>query len=86
MNYLAHTKDGKTFTSEEECQLLQVHLLNVAQYCASRACFFGGENLASAMGLLHDLGKYNEKFQQRIRGKAIKCNHTCEGACVLQEI
>ncbi|MEF9990090.1 MAG: CRISPR-associated helicase Cas3' [Christensenellaceae bacterium] len=86
MNYLAHTKDGKTFTSEEECQLLQVHLLNVAQYCASRACFFGGENLASAMGLLHDLGKYNEKFQQRIRGKAIKYNHMCEGACVLQEI
>src|ERR1035441_6921028 len=35
---------------------------------------------AKAVGLLHDLGKYTEEFQQKIRGKVIQAPHSAYGA------
>lgn len=38
------------------------------------------EDLVFAMGLLHDIGKYQEAFQQRIRGANIRVEHSICGA------
>ncbi len=82
MKFLAHTLDGKTFTKEEDCQELKEHLTNVAKATAEFAKRFDAEEVGYVLGLLHDYGKYGEKFQQRIRGnsKRIKADHKTAGA------
>ncbi|MGA2743038.1 MAG: CRISPR-associated endonuclease Cas3'', partial [Bryobacteraceae bacterium] len=37
---------------------------------------------ARAAGLLHDLGKYTEEFQRKIRGEANKASHSAHGAAI----
>jgi CRISPR-associated endonuclease/helicase Cas3 len=39
--------------------------------------------LAEAAGLLHDLGKYTDKFQARLEGKEPKLDHATHGACAI---
>ncbi|MDR2728077.1 MAG: CRISPR-associated helicase Cas3', partial [Chitinispirillales bacterium] len=81
--YIAHTKNGKDFVSEDECQELIKHLNNTA-YCAKeRANVFGAGKAAELIGLLHDIGKYSEAFQKRIRGKNISAPHSMAGACII---
>ena len=46
---------------------LEDHLRSVAELASDFAGKFGGEKLARAAGLLHDVGKYNPAFQQRLR-------------------
>ncbi len=66
--FLAHTKDGKTFVSEEESQGLEEHLENVAKYAQERGAAFGAGNAAKEIARLHDFGKYDMDFQHKIRG------------------
>ena len=82
---IAHTKDGKTFTCEEECQELKCHLKNVANYSKEFASFFDGGEAGEVIGLLHDAGKYQANFQDRIRGKNIRVDHATAGAKILVE-
>ena len=80
-NYLAHTKDCKTFTTEDESQKLIDHLANVARYAKRYASCFDASEEAYLIGLLHDIGKYKDSFQQRIRGKInTKVDHSTQGA------
>src|SRR3546814_2048941 len=65
-------------TSTDQWQLLQTHLVQVAQLARRFATHFNAGNLASAAGLLHDLGKYSIPFQQRLRGAALRVNHRSE--------
>jgi CRISPR-associated endonuclease/helicase Cas3 len=40
---------------------------------------------ARAAGLLHDLGKYTEEFQKKIRGEANKAPHSAHGAAIARK-
>ena len=46
---------------------LVAHLRDVGQMAASFARYFEGKEHAQLAGLLHDLGKAEEEFQQRLR-------------------
>jgi CRISPR-associated endonuclease/helicase Cas3 len=65
---------------EAEWEHLIPHLVGTAR----RAGVFGDKfdcgDLAFAAGLLHDLGKYQEDFQRRIRGENRKADHAAHGA------
>jgi len=74
MEYIAHTNDfGQT-------QLLKDHLNGVAELCKQFAEAFGAKDLGYLAGVIHDLGKYSEEFQQRIRGSKIRVDHSTAGA------
>ena len=70
---------------EAHWQPLADHLQAVAALAARFAEWFGGESLARTAGLLHDLGKYTEEFQRRIRGSEERVDHATWGARVAIE-
>ena len=63
--------------------LLRQHLSEVARLAALFASPCGYERAARLAGLLHDLGKYNPKFQQRLDGDAIRVEHSIAGAALV---
>jgi len=64
-------------------QPLATHLKQVAEIAASLASHFGASDQARVAGLLHDLGKAEQNFQDRIRGeKAEKHPHAHHGAAL----
>ena len=73
----AHTKEG---ADENEWQLLEEHLRNVANRAASFAASFGYENWGYALGILHDAGKVSPAFQRRLRGSGERVDHSTPGA------
>ena len=83
MTYYAHTAnlpDGSRDRDESRWQPLNVHLRNVATLAATFAAPFGASEEARLAGLLHDLGKYSTRFQQRLRDPAIHgINHWSMG-------
>ena len=76
MEYLAH------INSEGQEQTLKEHLENTASICAKFAERFGAYDLGYCCGLLHDIGKYSLKFQERLRGSEVKVDHSTAGAQV----
>lgn len=76
--YLAHRTD-------ESSQLLADHLNSAAKMAADFAAPFGAADAAYFCGLMHDIGKYSEAFQQRIRGKAIQVDHSTAGTLEAQK-
>lgn len=85
MNYIAHTKDGKNYTDDNSSQLLKVHLKNVSAYAETFAGQFDAGEVGAVLGILHDLGKYQRNFQDRIRGSNLKVDHATLGAKKLIE-
>lgn len=77
MPYYAHTVDGEL---EAAWEPLRHHLEEVASLAAERAEGFGAAELARAAGLLHDLGKYSDAFQERLHGKPGRVDHSTAGA------
>lgn len=78
--YAHSSRDGKP------CQLLAVHLQNVAQLAWQFAQAFGAEEEAYLTGILHDLGKYSELFKKRLRGEVAGIDHWSLGAwCALKD-
>ena len=71
--YNAHSKNGTEFQS------LRDHLYNTAELASKRAAKFGASEISYICSLLHDVGKYSDKFQSKLQGNSIKVNHT--GAC-----
>lgn len=67
---------------ESQWQTLESHLKDVGELAADKASHFNGQDLARIAGLLHDLGKYTEEFQQRLRGSKVKVDHSTHGALV----
>ena len=79
MRYLAHiNKYGDEQTVKE-------HLENTAVLCGKFAESFGAYDAGYCCGLLHDIGKYSLKFQQRIRGSEQRVDHATAGAKVCWE-
>lgn len=60
--------------------LLQDHLNATADLAAGFAQAFGAQKAAALAGLLHDLGKYSEAFQARLRGAPEHVDHSTAGA------
>lgn len=82
--YYAHTAqraDGRPDKDRTRWQLLRHHLQNVAVLARRFAEPIGLGDEAELAGLLHDLGKYSEQFQARLRNPAIHgINHWAAGA------
>ncbi len=74
MKYLAHIND---YGQE---QTLKDHLEGTAQLCAEFAERFGAYDMGYCCGLLHDIGKYALKFQERLHGSEVKVDHSTAGA------
>jgi CRISPR-associated helicase Cas3/CRISPR-associated endonuclease Cas3-HD len=64
--FLAHSANAEGAGVPE---LLAEHLRRVAQRSRLFAAAFGAEEQAQAAGLLHDLGKYADQFQRRLRDR-----------------
>lgn len=73
--YIARRKPDK---SDE--QLLSDHLEGTAERCAAFASAFGCADLGKMIGLLHDIGKYQQRFQRRVRDEKIRVDHSSAGA------
>lgn len=86
MGYYAHTAEtatGEREPNKSHWQLLSTHLCNVAERAKLFAAPFGLADEARLAGLLHDLGKYGKRFQQRLENPSIKgINHWVQGAYV----
>ena len=68
-SYYAHTakKSDGTSVGIEDWQKLAKHLRNVAEIARQAAEPLGLADEAELAGLLHDLGKYSQRFQQRLK-------------------
>ncbi len=71
---LAHISEDQT----REQPLLD-HLQNTAHLAAAFSAAFGAEQQGYLAGLLHDIGKYSEEFQQRLHG-GDRVDHSTAGA------
>lgn len=74
--YLAHiSEDGRE-------QSVQEHLIGTAQRAAQFAAAFGAQEMADAAGRLHDIGKFSQAFQRRIRDPqhTQRVDHSTAGA------
>lgn len=80
----AHTKDN---TDREEWQKLNEHLHNVAGQASEFAGIFNAEEWGRVVGLLHDIGKCNPLFQQRLTGEySGHADHKGTGAKLLHDL
>jgi CRISPR-associated endonuclease/helicase Cas3 len=78
-HFHAHSLVGRP---ESEWQPLAEHLQAVSAIASGSAEVFGVSAYAGVAGLLHDLGKYTEAFQARIRGDSSRVDHATWGAKV----
>lgn len=78
MSYLAHRNDMHE-------QDLWLHLSGVAERAGIFADHFDAGQFVSCVALHHDLGKYSEKFQRRIRGDSVQVDHSTAGAQYLYD-
>jgi CRISPR-associated endonuclease/helicase Cas3 len=73
--YYAHSAP-----SREQWEPLRVHLAAVAARAGAYAGAFGAADEGQAAGLLHDLGKYSERFTRRLEGREQGLDHWSLGA------
>ena len=80
MEYLAHIEG-------ERKQLVQEHLYGTAELAANFAESFGKKDWGYCCGMLHDIGKYSNAFQDRIQNNSNRMvDHATAGAkiCLAQ--
>jgi len=78
--YIAHKRD-------DGCeQPLLEHLTGTAEKASCFAKYFGKSETAFMCGLLHDIGKYSDDFQERIKNDGKLCDHSTAGAKVLKSM
>ncbi len=75
--YYAHSRPD---VSEDEWQLLKDHLQNTADLAVRMGEPLGIAELVRVAALLHDLGKYSDLFQARLRGGRRRVDHATAGA------
>src|SRR2546421_4242407 len=89
MKFYAHTAEDENGNQlpETEWQLLKDHLRQVAALARAYAGPLGLCHEAEMAGLLHDLGKYAQRFQARLRDPSIHgINHWAAGAAHAAEL
>jgi CRISPR-associated endonuclease/helicase Cas3 len=74
--YYGHTLED---LSENQWQLLEDHLKNVAEKAGFFAETFNAKDWAYIAGIWHDIGKYSKGFQNRLRGGK-RVDHSTAGA------
>jgi CRISPR-associated endonuclease/helicase Cas3 len=73
--YYAHSsQDGARW------EMLETHLNNVAARCGEFCGAFNLYELGVNAGYLHDIGKYQNSFQKRIKGQNIRVEQSICGA------
>lgn len=77
-SYIAHKEDNRE-------QTLWDHLWGTADRAESFADAFSAGKYARKIALHHDIGKYSDNFQKRIRGSKIQVDHSSAGAKYLYE-
>lgn len=80
--FFAHSHEG---VADHLWHSLKDHLVAVGGRAAASAAKFGGSELGTVAGLLHDLGKYTPDFQRRLRGEGRRVDHSTAGAQVAIE-
>lgn len=79
------------FNSKRELQPLNEHLEGVGNLCRQQGEKVGLGNLCYLAGILHDIGKYSDEFQERLStayfeiGEPKKVNHSNAGAELIFE-
>jgi len=90
--YYAHSLHGKP---KKDWQLLEDHLRNVAEMASEFAESFGAGEWAYVAGLWHDIGKYQDEFQEKldrnnpdavIETYSDRVNHSTSGAILADEL
>jgi CRISPR-associated endonuclease/helicase Cas3 len=74
--YYAHTNG----TDKVDWQLVEDHLVSVAELAREFASVFNAGEYGCSTGLLHDLGKFSKEFQQRLNGAPLRVDHSTAGA------
>jgi CRISPR-associated endonuclease/helicase Cas3 len=82
MHY-AHSTDNE---NRADWQLLSRHLLDTADLASTLGQPFGLGKAARLAGLLHDVGKYNPKFQARLAGGNDRVDHSTAGAAIVTRL
>lgn len=78
--YIAHKRE-----SDGAEQPLLDHLNKTADKAGRFAEAFNNKDYAFLCGFLHDIGKYSDKFQDRIKNNGKRCDHTSAGARIINE-
>ena len=74
MKYLAHVDRNRE-------QSVKEHLEGTAQLAEEFAGKFGNGEWGYCCGLLHDIGKYSDRFQRKIQGEPeLRVDHSTAGA------
>lgn len=73
--YFAHSANGNG-----DWHRLAEHLVGVSKMAKEFLQGWNGAEEAALAGLLHDLGKYGDRFQARLRGKDKGLDHWSQGA------
>ena len=79
--FLARTKEDVQgrLLPEAHWQPLKDHLVNAAEVAYNFAMQFNAGELARDIALMHDLGKYSQRFQERLRGRVGQIDHSTPG-------
>lgn len=77
--YIAHKKD-----TDEKIQTIKEHSDNTAKLCEQYIIPELG-NIGYVLGKTHDIGKYQQGFQDKMDGKPIRIEHSICGASVVRE-
>lgn len=80
MEYIAHISEDK-----EHIQTVMEHLEGTAELARQFSDAFGFGDWGYCCGKLHDIGKYSQKFQKRIRGSEVRVDHATAGAKACHE-
>jgi len=70
---------------ESRWQTLPDHLHAVGRMAGESAAVFNAQALGQVIGWLHDLGKYTQPFQERLRGSPLRVDHSTWGARIAQQ-
>ncbi|MDE2378934.1 CRISPR-associated endonuclease Cas3'' [Bradyrhizobium sp.] len=81
--FFAHSLEGQ---DRDAWQPLAEHLEAVSRLTSLRAEKFGAARLGAIVGLLHDLGKYAQAFQDYIAGIGPSRDHATAGAQEIQQL
>ena len=73
--YYARCNEDRT-----KYQTITDHLTNVSILAGIYAQTFTTREMGEICGILHDIGKYSDDFQKRIRGDNIQTDHSTAGA------